>query len=192
MFTARTKIQKPNGAKPTALENQIAQYLFDLQNTSQDLQAELKDLYIAAAKEVTFNGGKKCVILFVPYRLLKDFRKIQVKLINELEKKLSGKQVVLIAQRRILKKETRKNRVGRQKRPYSRTLTNVHAKILEDLAYPVEIVGKRITFKVDGSRVIKIYLDPREESTYENRVDAYSAVYKELTGKVVEFLFRKG
>jgi small subunit ribosomal protein S7e len=158
MFTARSKIQKYKGAKPSPLEEQIAQYLFDLQNSSSELQTDLKDLYISAAKEITVNGGKKCVIIFIPYRLLKDFRKIQVKLVSELEKKLSGKQVVFIAQRRILKKETRKNHVARQKRPYSRTLTNVHAKILEDLAFPVEIVGKRITFNVDGTRTIKVYV----------------------------------
>jgi hypothetical protein len=36
------------------------------------------------------------------------------------------------------------------------------------------------------------FLDPKEESTFESRVDALSAVYKKLTGKDVKFLFRKG
>lgn len=58
----------------------------------------------------------------VPYRLLKSFHKIQQRLVRELEKKFSGKDVVLIANRRILRPTTS----GRSNdRPRSRTLTAV-------------------------------------------------------------------
>lgn len=40
----------------------------------------------------------------------------------------------------------------------SRTLTAVHDAILEDLVYPAEIVGKRIRVKLDGTRLIKVYV----------------------------------
>ena len=75
--------------------------------------------------------------------------------VRELEKKFSDKHVLFVGQRRILKKPTRNARVG-QKRPMSRTLTMVHEKLLEDLVYPTEIVGKRTRFRVDGSRLIKV------------------------------------
>ena len=44
MFTARKKILKEEGQEPTELEDQVAQALFDLEQGSQDLKAELKDL----------------------------------------------------------------------------------------------------------------------------------------------------
>jgi len=36
---------------------------------------------------------------------------------------------------------------------------------------------------------ISSHLDPKEETTYEGKVDTWSAVYKKLTGKDVSFLF---
>ena len=36
-------------------------------------------------------GNRKAVVIHVPYRLRKNFRKIHVRLVRELEKKFSGK-----------------------------------------------------------------------------------------------------
>ena len=58
-----------------------------------------------------------------------------LRLTRELEKKFSDRHVVFVAQRRMLRKPTRTSRV-KQKRPRSRTLTNVHEKVLEDLVFP--------------------------------------------------------
>ena len=48
---------------------------------------------------------------------------------------------------------------------FSRTLTAVHDAILEDLVFPSEIVGKRTKVKMDGSRLIKVWVYSR---TYSN------------------------
>jgi hypothetical protein len=77
------------------------------------------------------------------------------RLTRELEKKFSDRHVVFVAQRRMLRKPTRTSRV-KQKRPRSRTLTNVHEKILEDLVFPTEIVGKRTRVNQDGSKLLKV------------------------------------
>merc|ERR1712141_900192 len=68
---------------------------------------------------------------------------------RELEKKFSGKHIVILAQRRILPKPTRKTKNQKQKRPFSRTLTSVHNAILDDLCFPAEIVGKRTRVRLD-------------------------------------------
>lgn len=52
---------------------------------------------------------------------LKQFQKIQIRLVRELEKKFSGKHVVFIGDRKILPKPSHKTRVAnKQKRPRSR------------------------------------------------------------------------
>ena len=162
------------------------QALFDLEATNNELKAELKDLYITGAKEIDVAGGRTAVAIQVPFRLLKAFHKIQQRLVRELEKKFSGKDVVIVANRRI-------NPVPKagfaRARPRSRTLTAVHANLLEDLVYPTEIVGKRQRYRLDGSRILKVYLDPKDRNTTEYKLDTFAGVYKKMTGKEVTFEF---
>ncbi len=95
----------------------------------------------------------------MPFRLLKAFHKVQTRLVRELEKKFSGKDVVIVANRRIMPKPTTGAAIAR---PRSRTLTAVHAALLEDLVYPTEIVGKRTRYRTDGSKLLKVFLDPKD------------------------------
>ncbi|CAG8757897.1 14047_t:CDS:2, partial [Acaulospora colombiana] len=140
---------------PSELETKIAQALIELESNVPELKAELRPLQISTAKEVDVKGGKKAIVIFVPVPQLKAFRKVHARLTRELEKKFSDKHVVFVAQRRTLPKPTKTSRV-KQKRPRSRTLTDVHEKILEDLVYPTEIVGKRTRFGVDGAKLLKV------------------------------------
>jgi small subunit ribosomal protein S7e len=162
------------------------QALFDLEATNNELKADLKDLYINGAQEIDVAGGRTAVVIQVPFRLLKAFHKIQQRLVRELEKKFSGKDVVIVANRRI-------NPVPKagfaRARPRSRTLTAVHANLLEDLVYPTEIVGKRQRYRLDGSRLLKVYLDPKDRNTTEYKLDTFAGVYKKMTGKEITFEF---
>ena len=117
MIAATTKLVKPADQKATELETQVAQTLLDLEANS-EFKAQLRELYLTGAREVDIAGGKKAVILFVPVPQLKSFQKIQAKLVRELEKKFNGKHFVVVAQRRILPKPSRKTRSkSGQKRP---------------------------------------------------------------------------
>ncbi|XP_072996855.1 small ribosomal subunit protein eS7-like [Typha latifolia] len=186
MFTARKKIQKEKGLEPTEFEETVAQAFFDLENGNQELKSELKDLYINSAVQMDVASNRKAAVVHVPYRLRKGFRKIHVRLVRELEKKFSGKDVVIIATRRILRPPKKGSAVVR---PRSRTLTAVHDGILEDVVYPAEIVGKRIRYHLDGSKIIKIFLDPKERNNTEFKLETFSGVYRKLCGKDVVFEF---
>jgi len=110
MFTARQKIKKDKGAQPNDLENQIAQAFVDLEINNEELRPALKSLYITAAREVVVNKSTAAIVVFVPYRLRDLFRKNQVRLVSELEKKFSGQHIVLVAKRNIQDKEKHSNR----------------------------------------------------------------------------------
>merc|ERR1712039_479369 len=103
--------------------------------------------------------------------------------------KFSKKSVVFVANRTILDKNFR--RKGLKVRPRSRTLTAVHESILQDVVGPTEIVGKRTRISVDGSKIMKVFLDPKDKDkeNVEAKMSAFSAVYKKLTNKEAVFMF---
>merc|ERR1712216_11101 len=173
--------------EPTELENQVAQAFVDLEINNEELRPYLKNLHIAGAKEVVVNKSTAAIVIFLPYRLKDLFRKNQVRLVRELEKKFSGQHVVLVATRNIQDKESRKSRKASkgQVRPRSRTLTAVHEAILGDVVYPANISAKRIRYLADGNKQIKVEL----ENPYEvsEKLDTFSAVYHALTGKNATF-----
>ncbi|KAK7231419.1 ribosomal protein S7 [Aureococcus anophagefferens] len=154
---ASKKCVKPEGQEPDEIESQVAAELYNLEQSSTELKAELKELYFLSAKEVEV-GGKKAIIVFVPFGLLKSYHKIQTRLVRELEKKFSGRHVIIDC-------------------------------ILDDLVYPTEIVGKRTRCKLDGSKVLKVLLDPKDQVNVETKLDTLSFVYKKLTNKEVIFEF---
>jgi len=171
------------------LEKSVAQELLNLELTSTDLKSSLKGLFITAAKEIDCGSGRKAIILYVPYKLLKPFNKIQTRLVRELEKKFSGRQVLVIAQRTILGKSFARNQKTSGLRPRSRTLSAVQEAILDDIVYPTEIVGKRTRCKVDGKRILKVYLDSKDQANVEGRTDVFTSVYHKLTNKQCTFHF---
>ncbi|KAI3726919.1 hypothetical protein L1987_66726 [Smallanthus sonchifolius] len=184
MYTSMKKIHKDKDAEPTEFELSVAQALFDLENTHQELKSDLKDLYINSANQIDVSGNRKAVVVHVPYRLRKPFRKIHTKLVRELEKKFSGKDVVFIATRRVVKPPKKGSAA---QRPRSRTLTSVHDAMLEDVVHPAEIVGKRVRYRLDGSKIIKIFLDPKARNDTEYKLETFIGVYRKLSGKDVVF-----
>lgn len=154
-----------------------------------ELKADLHDLVITSAKELEVDSGRKAIVIFVPYRQLKDYHKIQIRLVRELEKKFSGKHIVFVAQRTILAPSASRSKKHQGPRPRSRTLTAVQESILEDIVYPTEIVGKRIRHKIDGGKLLKVYLDPKDVKDVETKLDTFAKVYGSLTNKEVVFEF---
>jgi len=190
MFNARKKIVKEKGAAPTELEEDVAKALFDIEvSPTSDIKTELREIYLSAAKEVDVGKTGKAVVVFFPFRVWRTVRKIQGRLIRELEKKISKKHVVFVANRTVLDKDFR--RKGIKVRPRNRTLMSVQESILEDVVGPTEIVGKRTHLGVDGSKLLKVFLDPKdkEKDDIEAKLPTYSAVYRRLTNREAVFMF---
>merc|ERR1712225_36721 len=166
----------------------VAHHVRQRQDLQDRQRAAHRALQISAAREVDVKGGKKAIVVFVPVPQVKAFHKIQGRLTRELEKKFSDRHVVFIGQRRMMRKPTRGSRV-KQQRPRSRTLKEVHEKILEDLVFPTEITGKRTRQAVDGSKTIKVFLDQKDATNLEYKLESFSSVYHRLTGKNVAFTF---
>ncbi|XP_034899238.1 small ribosomal subunit protein eS7-like [Populus alba] len=57
--------------------------------------------------------------------------------------------------------------------------------LLADLVMPAEIAGERIRYRIDGSKIKKVFLDPKEHNSRE--LETFSAVYRMLSGKDVVF-----
>eukprot|EP00300_Choanocystis_sp_HF-7_P016724 c19514_g1_i1.p1 GENE.c19514_g1_i1~~c19514_g1_i1.p1 ORF type:complete len:191 (+),score=44.25 c19514_g1_i1:73-645(+) len=186
-MAARRKIVKAAGVTPTELEEEVAKALLDLESNATDQKADFRDVTITAAKEIDVKEGRKAIVLFVPFRVSKTVQRIQPRLIRELEKKFNKRHVVIVAQRTIL--NTNFKRKGVSQRPRNRTLTAVHEAILQDLVNPTEIVGKRTRVRLDGSKLIKIFLDPKDRTNVEDKLQTFSTVYKKLTNKDVVFEF---
>ncbi|KAG6428865.1 hypothetical protein SASPL_106904 [Salvia splendens] len=153
MFTALQKFHQDRDTDPTEFEESVAQALFDVENTNQDIKSELKDLYINSAVQIDVAGGKKAVVIHAPYRLRKAFRKY-------------APQEGFCCPR-----------------PRSRKLTSVHEAVLEDVVYPAEIVRKCIRYRLDGSKIMKVFLDPKSRNDTENKLETFAGVYMKLSGK---------
>ncbi|KIV88053.1 40S ribosomal protein S7 [Exophiala mesophila] len=182
----------PSRQNPSELETSIATALYELETNIPDLKVALRPLQIVSARELEVGHGKRAIVIFVPVPLLANFHKVQQRLIRELEKKFSDRHVLILASRRILPRPKRSNRSRTsqtQKRPRSRTLTAVHDAILADVVYPVEIVGKRLRTKEDGSKTLKVVLDEKERGGVDYRLDTFAEVYRKLTGRGVGFEF---
>jgi len=136
--------------------------------------------------QIEVTGGKKALVIFVPVPSLAGFHKVQTKLTRELEKKFADRHVIFLAERRILPKPARGVK-NAQKRPRSRTLTAVHEKILDDMVYPTEIVGKRVRYLVGGNKIQKILLDSKDIQQIDYKLESFQAVYSKLTGKQIVF-----
>merc|ERR1740121_3361238 len=148
-----------------------------------DIKGDLRDVVISAAKEVEVKNNMRAVIVYFPYRVWVTVKKIQGRLIRELEKKFQKKKVVFVANRTILDLNFRRR--GLKVRPRSRTLTAVHDSILEDVVGPTEIVGRRTRITTDGTKLMKIFLDPKdkEKADVDTKLTTFAAVYKKLTNK---------
>lgn len=199
-----SKIQKKDKESHTELEKRVDAILQELGNppataaptdgagAASHLREGLAKVHFSRATEVDVDkaSGRKAILLYVPFPLLHDVRRIQKVLVDELEKKIAGSNVIIIANRtRVPAAVWARGKEFSGVRPRSRTLRAVQEALLDDIAYPTEIVGKRLRVKADGKRLLRVHLNPKDMMTAEGKLDAFTSVYKSLTNKDVAFEF---
>jgi len=59
------------------------------------------------------------------------------------------------------------------------------------LVQPANIIGKRIRFRLDGSRFTKVFLDEADRSLIEDKLDYIVAYYRLLTKRNIVFEFKE-
>jgi small subunit ribosomal protein S7e len=189
-LSPRAQFIVKKGAAPSALELAVAKDFASIAAGTSNIKNDVANLKFAAAKEVDLEGGKKALLIFVPVPLLAAFRKVQKHLVEELEKKRSGQHVLVVANRTMVSSKTwTRSAKYSGVRPRSRSLKAVQEAILDDLVFPSEIVGKRTRVRVDGSRLLKVSLSPKEQAAVEAKLDSFRSVYKAITSKDVAFEF---
>lgn len=179
-----------DGSALNELEAKVSAELATLQSTQAALKDALSRLTVTNVREVEVAAGRKATILFVPFPQLAGWRKIAKHVVDELEKKLSGSHVLIIANRTMVsdKAWSRSSKTSGV-RPRSRTLKAVQEALLDDICFPSEIVGKRIRVKTDGSKLLRVLLNPKDAVALGDKTDTFRAVYTKLTNKPVSFEF---
>lgn len=185
---ARSKTSK--NAQYSAIEQQTGTAL---QEIISQLEGDNKRFgtFLEINKVVEIPNGKEkpIALVYLSHRSHKVLLTgLYKKLVGDLEKKLKT-TVLLIAGRNIQSRWVKKNRT--QKRPYSRTLTNVQESILTELLLPGVIISDRVRVRLDGSQVRKLTLDKTEQHFLEERINAIKNAYKKLTTRDIEIEFDK-
>ena len=188
MSASRTKLLLKKAAVPTRIELRLAQTFSDLEHSQTSINKRIAPLRICGVREYKIKGTRKAMVVFVPFAQLTAYHRIHSQLISALEKKFLNRQIILVAKRRIIPAPKRGTKYS-QPIPRSRTLADVQEKILDDVVYPAEIVGKRIRHRTDGTSYIKVHLERAVKSDIEPRLDSIRKVYEKLTGKEVRFEF---
>lgn len=180
------KIRKIKRSKPSETENQVAKAFYEMEMNHKVLKESLPRFHFNTAKIVEHPiTSKKAVLVLYPLRFIMLVRKAQRTLVSELEKKMPGHQVLLVAQRKVTKRPNDVYKLQDVQR--SRTATAVNRAILEDLIFPADVVGRRWRFRTDGSRVMKVFLDSRTKAKVDSKLKMISHIYKKLTHRVVQF-----
>lgn len=130
---------------------------------------------------------KPAILIYLSYKSHKILLlPLYKKLVGDLEKRLKT-TVLLVAARNIQSRWVKQNRT--QKKPFSRTLTNVQEALLTELLLPAVVISDRVRVRLDGSQVRKVVVDKTEEHFLEERTAAIKNAYRKLTNRDIEIGF---
>ena len=184
----KSKIIKREGEKLTELDEQVAKSLTALEAKG----VKLTSIFVNSVDSVEYTAIDKTkssyILVRIPFRSLLAYNKVATQVIEHLEAQFQWPCLV-VANRTIISKRSIHH--PSQMRPRSRTLKAVHAAILNDVARPSTIVGRRQRINRDGKMHERIMLDPLDRDAMEPKLDALTHAYHALTTHKVTFEFAK-
>ncbi|KAL7714497.1 40S ribosomal protein S7 [Entamoeba marina] len=155
---------------------------------------ELKNVKIINAKKIPIGQNKKATIIFIPIRMMRYVRLAFGSIIEKLEKSLGG-QVFFIGKRIVAPTVKSGQKGAKIFKPISRTRKSVHECYMQEMLYPVQVVGQRtrvsmLNKKPTQSRTIFVGVDDQKtKNAVKAKLQDFTTVYKNITGEQVKFSF---
>ena len=78
-----------------------------------------------------------------------------------------------------------------QKRPRTRTLKAVHKAFLDDIVVPSTIAGRQTRVTLREGTQERIYLDPMDRDSCQDKIEAMAHAYQKLTTHKIAIEFKK-
>lgn len=189
----KSKLQIKEDRKPTDLEEEIAKTLSALeQDSSGDVQSNLRLTFVAAADEVEYSMSNdevsKYILVRIPYRSLAFYNRISSNILEHLEEKFNW-PVIVVANRKIQSKREKTH--ATQKRPRTRTLKAVHQAFLNDIVTPSTVAGRQTRVSLTEGTTERVFLDPMDKDAVGDKIEAMAHAYKRLTTHKIHIDFKK-
>lgn len=185
MSSAQTSTPQQNNP----LLAEVSKVLNDVVHTPGDKKSAPRGAAVTDVKEYQFtNEDKKtstAVVVYLPYIFVRDNKALVTKVVNEIQKRRNQHAFVVAKRTTINKKADFKQRI-----PRNRTLTAVYDSILDDLIAPAQIIGKRIRYRLNGSQLIKIFVNEESKGFLENKTHLIAQLYFALTNRKIAIEFR--
>ena len=168
---------------------EVSKVLTDVLQAPGEKKSIPRSATVTDVKEYQFTGEDKktatAVVVYLPYIFIRDNKQMIPKLVNEIQKRRNQHAFIVAKRTTINKKAAFSQRI-----PRSRTLTSVNDAILDDLIAPAQVIGKRIRYRLNGSQLIKIFLNEESRAFLENKTHLIAQLYFALTNRKIAFEFR--
>ena len=69
-------------------------------------------------------------------------------------------------------------------------MTAVYDALLEDMLLPGRILGKRIRVRLDGTQLLKVFVNERKRDFFEDKRELLEQVYHKLTNRRLAISFK--
>lgn len=189
MSKVQAQTSAPQQQQNNPLLAEVSKVLADVLQAPGEKKAMPRSAVVTDVKEYQFTGEDKktttAIVVYLPYIFIRDNKQMIPKLVNEIQKRRNQHAFIVAKRTTVNKKAAFSQRI-----PRNRTLTAVYDSILDDLIAPAQVVGRRIRYRLNGSQLIKIFLNEESRAFLEGKTHLLAQLYFALTNRKIAFEFR--